>query len=1109
MCTLCTQRIKRSAPMFQCITCKPQPSICLPCARSLPTSQVSTSTTSAIHATRTPKLVQPRLTPKIVLPPVSLAPTGPLLPLPGPFPPIAPLSGLPAPPILPCITPSLPPLLTLLRRIPDMPTLTTLLFPPQKLAHKFSEHYVNALWKFCDSATSLSALRSDQVQASLFAKWLPLILLHVPATSDTSNTTSKIRTCLKLRLQMADLGQWQQLTLDLLEAEQLARQSELAHESSRSCTPSELNKFAAVCKKVQGNCLRSAAQILTGAGQPPANQGTFDAVSNLFVCADNPDAEGPFAQECDKFDGFSSGWAPSLRQLTRRVTNLRNGAQPGPSKCRNTHLKLCLKAQWGPQTLQEWSRLWCTGKIPMHMAAPFLHGWVAPLSKPGGKGIRPIALFECSLKMATGLLMEHCTPDVARIVSPHQFGIGMPAGAEVMLKTLQAIALAFPTMAFGSSDVKNAFGTLFRSAALQACAKHMPSLLPAMTQMWRGGPTPMHAQCSPSEWKTFFVRDGIFQGECLSTAIFCLVLHDAIEDFFMQLGSDLAPLVFLFAYVDDVVIVFPPEHAHVVWSTWESVLRHRGLLLEPTKCHSWIPSATRITPLLDSVVQQDLRGLPLLGSAAEGEFESMLGPFALHSTPILKRLDNATALTNALLRMCTVVLDCPSRQCIWILLSRLLCHRLDFDSRVLSFATLESYAGMLDHLVDTVASRFFPDVPLLHIRPQLSLPGHLGGTFLLPAHDVALCAPLASFLQTYPIIRNTLRLMKLEAAVQHIDNRPALASVALLAARGADPSTILQHPVDVLNPGSVSLSKAHGRLIGFFAERRLHTILTAASPLDAARILSCGGPGNAEWCRSPSATLQEGFTDAHFLIAMRWRLGLRAIPADIVSCRHQYVKPPFRECAHPFDHTGHHSVVCNVGGGPTIFLHNPIADLVATFLTTAGFDARREVSIPEFTTQKIDTSAPSGVCLVDGIVDVLGWHVVLGEFLLDVTVRHPHAVSVAKKAATVAGSAAAHGERDKHVRYPPRGGRSIVPLAIETFGRLGTEFDEWLMTLSSAARARDRNSGLSGCRHLSKWRAALSTALYKGIAKTIEDSYTLCRSPAHPAAFLSSAAVIS
>ena len=102
------------------------------------------------------------------------------------------------------------------------------------------------------------------------------------------------------------------------------------------------------------------------------------------------------------------------------------------------------------------------------MAAPFLQGWIAPLNKPGGKGIRPIALFECPLKLATGMLLEHVTPSVAATVAPYQFGIGMPAGAEVMLKSLQAVAAAHPQLAFGGSDVKNAFGTVFRSAALKA-----------------------------------------------------------------------------------------------------------------------------------------------------------------------------------------------------------------------------------------------------------------------------------------------------------------------------------------------------------------------------------------------------------------------------------------------------------------------------------------------------------------------------------------------------------------------------------------------------------------------------------------------------------------
>ena len=1101
VCTLCALKIKRSAPIFCCNICKPRFSACSSCAATLPASGTTATSPSQPMPLGSTGQRLARLTPKVVLPPVSALPTGPLPVLPGPFPPAPLLPGFSPPAIVPVAIVPPPPLLGLLRRIPDMPSVSSLLFPPQRLAHKFAEHYVTALWKFCNTAVSTDLTSDAQLEASLFAKWLPLLLLHISPDTDSQLATSKVRSDLKRRMQLADLGKWHDLINDLLEADASARTALDKRSGTSSAVQSRVNKYTAVCKKVQGNCIRSAAQILTGAGQPPANHDTFDAICKLFVCSEQPDAQAPLVQSCLDSMRVSSGWSPNLRQLTRRVANLRNGAQPGPSKCRNTHLKLCLRARWGPPTLLEWSRLWCTGQIPQHMARPFLDGWIAPLSKPGGKGIRPIALFECPLKLATGLLMEHCTPAVAATVAPYQFGIGMPAGAEVMLKTIQAVAAAHPDLAFGSSDVKNAFGTVFRSAALATASKLQPTITPALAQMWQPGPTCMHAQCSPTEWKSLFVSDGVFQGECLSTAIFCLVMHEAILDFYKRIGPVLAACVFVFAYVDDVVLVFPPSSAAVVWAAWREALLHRGLHLEQTKCRSWIPSATEVLPTLNSVVVQDLSGLPLLGSAAEGEFESCLGPFALHSAPVQKRLDNARLLTSALLDMCSVVLECPSRQCIWILLSRLLCHRLDFDARMLSHSTIESFTGMLDQLVDSVIHKLLPDVPLLQIRPQLSLPGHLGGAFLLPACDVALCAPLASHLQTYPIVCNTLRALRLPGVIPFVCTKAAAISIAQLQARGADPSTILQHHVDLSRPSPFSLTKAHGRLIGFCAERRLQSILGTLTSFETARVLSCGGPGNGEWLRTPSPTLQQGFTDSQFLTALRWRLGLRVIPAYLVSCRHQYVKTSARECGHPFDHTGHHSVMCNVGGGPTIFLHNPIAELAASFLTSAGFDARREVSIPEFTCQRVNPLNPNGVDFIDGIVDVLGWHVVLGEFLLDVTVRHPLAVQVAKRAATVAGTAALAGERDKHLRYPAKAGRCIVPLAIETFGRIGSEFDEWLMTLASAARARDRASGLSGSRHLTSWRAALNTALYKGIAKTIEDSCTLCRTIDGPPAY--------
>ena len=445
--------------------------------------------------------------------------------------------------------------------------------------------------------------------------------------------------------------------------------------------------------------------------------------------------------------------------------------------------------------------------------------------------------------------------------------------------------------------------------------------------------------------------------------------------------------------------------------------------------------------------------------------------------------------------MANVVLECPSRQPIWILLSRLLCHRLEFDACVLSHSVLETFAATLDPLVDSVVAKISPHCPFPLIRPQLSLPGHLGGADLLPAFDAILCAPFASLLQFFPIVCNTLRSMQLAHAIPFIDRFAIRESAQLFHDRAADPSTILGTPIDIEADFVVSVTKAYGRLIGFCAERRLHTLLANSNPTDAARILSCGGPGNGEWLRDSVSNTTQGFIDTHFLIALRWRLGCSIIPSSVATCCHQYATAPFRACGRPFDTFGNHSVMCNIGGGPTLLLHNPIANLTCSFLQSAGFDARREISIPEYTQERTirHHDGTTTTDTVDGVVDVLGWHMVLGEYLLDVAVRHPLAQRVAHKASTCPGHAALQGETDKHSRYPDRSGRRIVPLAIETFGRIGSEFNEWLLTLSSAARAQDRSLGLAGGRHLSKWRLQLSTAVYKGIAKTLEDSYTLCK----------------
>ena len=94
------------------------------------------------------------------------------------------------------------------------------------------------------------------------------------------------------------------------------------------------------------------------------------------------------------------------------------------------------------------------------------------------------------------------------------------------------------------------------------------------------------------------------------------------------------------------------------------------------------------------------------------------------------------------------------------------------------------------------------------------------------------------------------------------------------------------------------------------------------------------------------------------------------------------------------------------------------------------------------------------------------------RFLIDVTIRSPHA-SRYKSSATVAGVAAAAGAKEKKDRY----GDTVLPLPFESYGRLGEVGHETLETLAIAASAC---TGPARFPH--GWRAACERALLYAIA---------------------------
>ena len=154
-----------------------------------------------------------------------------------------------------------------------------------------------------------------------------------------------------------------------------------------------------------------------------------------------------------------------------------------------------------------------------------------------------------------------------------------------------------------------------------------------------------------------------------------------------------------FAYVDDVTLSCLPDHFPLVWEAWQQALHNAGLPMEVSKCQTWIPSAMAVNPNLHAIVPQSLSGLPLLGTAACGEFEQLLGPFGLHLEPATKRLQASVTLADQLCDLADVQLDISSKNAVWILLSRLLSHKLDYDARVTSPSALEAHATALDQHV--------------------------------------------------------------------------------------------------------------------------------------------------------------------------------------------------------------------------------------------------------------------------------------------------------------------------------------------------------------------------------------------------------------------------
>ena len=185
-----------------------------------------------------------------------------------------------------------------MEKLPAIPPIKTLNFPPRGMAARFGRQVV-ILWlavmQAVDEKKDTDTLRA---KAQLL-RVVSLLLLAVPEGDDPEEAAgspiknNRTRQVVRERLQEAEEGKWLELTQKLLERcyrEYALQAVEVAANASGPAASQNRmwRSFLQVIKKVSGGCSRAAKGILIGAGPLVACQATVANNEAQSLCGIRP-----------------------------------------------------------------------------------------------------------------------------------------------------------------------------------------------------------------------------------------------------------------------------------------------------------------------------------------------------------------------------------------------------------------------------------------------------------------------------------------------------------------------------------------------------------------------------------------------------------------------------------------------------------------------------------------------------------------------------------------------------------------------------------------------------------------------------------------------------
>ena len=760
-----------------------------------------------------------------------------------------------------------------------------------------------------------------------------------------------------------------------------------------------------------------------------------------------------------------------------------------------------------------------TGDLPAAAADALALSRLTPLHKPGG-GVRPIAAPNIIRRLVGRALVAPRKEELATALGRQQFAIGTKAGAELLAHTVRALTEANPDLVLTALDAKNAYGTVRRESCLAELEAAAPDLLPfanlfcrrrSQYYFWdnRGS---CHRLCS---------ADGVDQGDPLAPLLFACGARPALRELEEALRGAAsaqglrATDVHVLAYLDDVIVLTPPELAGAVETAAQAALGALGLELQPQKTQVWSAQAP-CPPGLEARWRRDgltLLGVPLGEPLPPGNMPDEsdgrrldLGGAGYAAARCAETAERAAALLRKLAQLPALASPhLPAAQAAGLLLRLCGAGKLTHQLRSSPLADSRAAAAAYDEAVLEAYRELARLDPLqAGQQAQCRLPLRLGGRGFRSQAELAPAAWAAGARERTGLAE----LADLETSTLPLAAACRGALTALLPDEEERRRQLPPWELLAQEPRQ-KLQKA---LTQRLDKKNHEALLSALGAEERALLRSCGGAHAAGWQLANGGPRQK-LEDPEYCATARALLGQDAAPAG-ARCGNRYKTGPRtgQLCGQALCPKARHAYRCSCGGGPKARSRD-VEDVWGRIYQECGFRTDRQVPVPAWDRWRWRCAAPA--CAARGTADApppgpcgrcgaalqlereeafLDLEAQRGDvprLYADVTVRYsvPGEARALAAAADGDGAVNADAEGDKRRRYAPhRAPWPMLPLALETGGRHGLQalrHLRWLARDQAQALGDGPAAAAAASALARRWGAELSVALHKATARQL------------------------